>query len=189
MPVVTISSIKDVTRISQKGKKYKVVEVKGTKYGTDNEEWSTDIFKNKTDLIDSLDDFAPGETVNFKFQKNGNFYDLTDIAEPTEENLEFAKKAASSETGGPANSGGKSKGGWNGRTGEAYDRSSSIYLAMDIATENKTAKGKIKVEDLIEMAEDIFEYIHNGDNVYAAPEVDTDDAPFDGDDPLDPPVD
>jgi len=176
MPVVTISKISDQTKTSAKGKKYKVTVVEGTKYGSEDA-WETKIFKNQKDLLDQLEEFGPGETANFKFKKNGNFYDLYEISEPTEENLAYAKQ------GGQAGKGGAtSGGGYNGRTGEQWNRSAAIYLAVDIAKENKTAKGKVKMEDVMELAGEIYDYIQLGHTQY--------DNPFaegEGGDPLDPP--
>ena len=143
MPVITITKIADQTKTSAKGKKYKVVHVEGTKYGSE-EEWSTDIFKNDTAVLDQLEDFGPGELANFKFKKNGNFWDLKTIEEPSEENLEYAANGPTQEhtskktTGGmgkPAgNKPGMSKEEWAAKdqaTKESIARAVAIKLACD----------------------------------------------------------
>jgi hypothetical protein len=175
MPVIKISSIKDLTRTSAKGKKYKVTEVIGEKYGT-GDEWKTDIFKNNTEVLEQLEEFGVGETANFEFKKNGNFYDLVAITTPSEENLEYAKKNASAPSGGPAKGGGYSNKKWDGRTGAAYDRSASVYLAFDILKSAETEANLRKkgseglMKEVIEMADILNDYIHDGDNVFEAPE-------------------
>jgi len=58
--IITISKVAERTKTSKAGKKYKVVEVTGNKYITE-EEWTTNIFKNKTDLLEMLDEFGPGD--------------------------------------------------------------------------------------------------------------------------------
>ena len=185
MPIITLKSLKDVTRTSAKGKKYKALEVVGTNV-VDNQQWSTDIFKSQTDIVEKFDDFGAGETVNIRFQKNGTFWDVVDVTEASEEEI---KQIKSKPTGGPSSGG---KGGWNGRTGDAYDRSASIYLAYDMikGTTTEASLRKMDVFDLlantIEIAEDVFSYIHDGKTPMGS-----DESPFveDDDDPLEPPVD
>jgi hypothetical protein len=163
MPIITITKIADQTKTSAKGKKYKVVHVEGTKYGSE-EEWSTDIFKNDTAVLDQLDDFGPGELANFKFKKNGNFWDLKTIEEPSEENLEYAADAdnnykKSDSGGGRKSTGGKSKKGgsstssglskeeWAAKdraTKESIARAVAVKLAMDNTKEGAPVKTIIK---------------------------------------------
>lgn len=145
MPVITISKIADRTKTSSRGKKYKVVTVEGTKYGSE-EEWSTDIFKNDTVVIDQLEEFGPGNIANFKFIKNGSFWDLKTIEEPTAELLkdidsgEFNTKpkktsnGSRKSTGGTTNSNKMSKDEWAAKdqaTKESIARAVAIKLAMD----------------------------------------------------------
>jgi hypothetical protein len=166
MPVVTISKISEQTKTSAKGKKYKVVTVEGTKYGS-GEPWSTDIFKNKTELLDALDEFGTGEMVNFQFKKNGRFYDLVDISEPTEENLEFAKSYDANKSSNAGSVGGPKK--WDGRTGEQWNRSAAVYLAFDMikSTLTEAALRKMSPEELMgetfRFAECLFNYVEHGD--------------------------
>ena len=188
MPVITISKIADRTKTSAKGKKYKVVSVEGTKYGSD-ETWTTDIFANKNELLDMLNEFGPGDTANFKFVKNGNFYDLTEIVEPTEENLEYAaenssprkstggKPASSGGGGGGAKAGTMSKGEWAEK-----DRLTNIRIAKAVAIKLAcdNTKAGTNIDALIEMAEELVPWLL--DTNIAQPE------PKGNDDPLDPPV-
>lgn len=181
MPVIKISSIKEKTRTSQKGKKYKVVEVQGTKYGT-NDEWSTDIFKNNTDVIEQLDEFGPGEMANFQFKKNGNFYDLVGVVEPSEDNLEYAKKNADKPVGGkPKGGGGMSKEEWAEK-----DRKVKIGMAIHNSLKFAVMNTKVneKPEKIVEMAKEFLPYL----TLEELPCCE-EDIPFGGNgDPLDPQV-
>ena len=176
MPVIKIDKIADRTKTSKKGKKYKVVSVEGTKYGSD-EPWTTDIFANKNELLDMLNEFGPGDTANFKFVKSGNFYDLTEIVEPTEENLEYAadhvnptKKTtggAKTSTGG-GGGGSMSKGEWAEK-----DRLTNIRISKAVAIKLACDNTKIGtgVEALIKMAEELVPWLLDTDiNSLGAPE-------------------
>jgi hypothetical protein len=169
MPVVKIESIKDRTRTSKKGKKYKVVEVQGTKYGTD-ENWSTDIFKNQEDLLESLEEFGPGELVNFKFTKNGNFYDLTELSEPDAEMLE---KIDAGEFDAPKKTtGGTRKGGGSTMSKEEWaekDRLTNIRIAKAVALKAAIDMGKKTTKTILAQAEEFLPYLLTTD----------DDVPFD----------
>ena len=84
--IITISKVAEQTKTSRNGKKYKVIRVEGNKWASE-EEWGTDIFKNKTELLDMLDEFGPGDVANFKFVKDGKWPELNEICEPTKEEL------------------------------------------------------------------------------------------------------
>ena len=177
MPIIEISSVKEQTRTSGKGNKYKVVVVEGTKYGTNGEEWSTNIFKNQTDLLDMLDEFGPGEMANFKFKKNGKFWDLQTIEAPTEENLEYAANptpSSSPNSGVKKSSNGMSKEEWAEKdrlTKESIARAVAVKLAMD------NTKMGTKPDVIIKEAVEYLPYLLGVDDSY--------DNPFG--DPLDPP--
>jgi hypothetical protein len=147
--IITISKIAERTKTSKAGKKYKVVEVTGNKWHTE-EEWTTSIFKNKTDLLEMLDEFGPGDTANFKFIKDGQWPDLNEIIEPTKEALDHAVEQAENgdnykqekskgrkSTGGTASKstgGGMSKQEWADKdlaTKESIARAVALKLAMD----------------------------------------------------------
>ena len=174
--IITISSIKEKTKTSAKGKKYKVVEVVGTKWATE-EEWSTAIFKNKTELLAMLEEFAPGDVANFKFDTSGKFPELSTIEEPTKENLEFAEekvenpyqgrqKKTTGGTGG-AKSGGSGGGASAMSKGEwaEKDRLTNIRIAKAVALkaaiDNKKEGTALKT--LIKMAEEIVPWLLDTD--------------------------
>lgn len=145
--IITISKIAERTKTSKAGKKYKVVEVTGNKWHTE-EEWTTNIFKNKTDLLEMLDEFGPGDTANFKFDTSSEWPELMEIVEPTKEALDHAveqaenggnfKKGGSGggrkTTGGKATSSTMSKQEWAAKdeaTKQSIARAVAIKLAMD----------------------------------------------------------
>jgi hypothetical protein len=152
--------------------KHDAKEVVGEK--TDGQEWTKKFFANNDDLQDELREFGIGDMVNVKLEKDGKFWNIKGFSEVTQEDLadeaERKEKFGGNKTYAPsspsAKSSGYSKGGWNGRTGAAYDRSAAIYLAFDIMKSTKSAAElkKIILLDIIELAEEINKYIHEGTN-------------------------
>ena len=142
----------------------------------DNDEvWERKIFADDKNLRGQLDEFGIGEVVNIKQVKSGKWWNISAFEKPTAELIE---KVKSEGTGGksyqntaPASA---AKSTWNGRTGEAYDRSAAIYLALDLLKTNRFGDTVVRAETLYEVADDVFNYIHSGIN----PTVD----------PLEPPV-
>jgi hypothetical protein len=116
-----------------------------------------------------------GDKINVKLEKNGKYWNVKDI-ESYVAPAEPARKVESKGGTGYA---------WQGREGEAYDRSAAIYLAMDIVKSTKTEKDLQKYEPeelasrLYSLAEDIFGYINLGEF--------KDQLQVSGDDPLEPP--
>lgn len=139
--IITISKIAPRTKTSKAGKKYQVVEVTGNKWASE-EEWKTDIFKNKTDLLDMLDEFGPGDVANFKFVKDGKWPDLNEICEPTKEELDKAQETH--DNGGYKPSGGGrtsgKKAGGNAGGGGSSSMSKAEWAAKDAAKENSIAR-------------------------------------------------
>ena len=141
----------------------------------DNDEvWERKIFADARDLRGQLEQFGIGEVVNIKQVKNGKWWNVSGFEKPTAELIE---KVKSEGTGGKSyqnTSPAAAKSTWNGRTGEAYDRSAAIYLALDFLKTNTLEPAEIDAKDLYALADDVFNYIHSGIN----PTVD----------PLEPPV-
>ena len=144
--------------------------VEGTNLNT-GEPWDRKIFANAKDLREQLNAFGIGDNVNVKMEKNGKYWNVTGFEAASDALVEKAKESKGGGYTKSAGSTGGSKNTWNGRTGEAYDRSAAIYLAMDLLKNNKsleTKKGD-KVIDLSEMivtADMIFDYIHDGINPF-----------------------
>jgi hypothetical protein len=182
--IITLSSIKERTRTSKKGKKYKVVEVIGNKWGS-NEEWSTDIFKNKNDLLEELDEFGPGDVANFKFNTNGQWPELEEIVEPSKADLEKAEEAAQKPA--PQRGMGRPKGGGGGLTKEEWaakdaKKEASIARAVAIKLAVENTKVGTKADVLIKHAIEFMPFLLGEDEALF-------DAPASPEDALDPPVD
>jgi len=152
---------------------YKIV---GTKI-KDGSEWkSGNIFDNKysRDVLDKAKELEEGEKVNIKLEQNGKYWNVKDVLDYVPQEEYTPNKATSNSSSG---SGGFK---WNGRTGDAYDRSAAIYLAFDIL---KTTTAPILetmtvdqiMKGLYALANEIYEYMHNGT------------VPVSGDDALEPP--
>ena len=157
--IITISKIAPRTKTSKAGKKYQVVEVTGNKWASE-EEWTTAIFKNKTDLLDMLDEFGPGDVANFKFVKDGQWPELNEICEPSKEDLDKAQEThenggykpnrGGKRTSGKSNaptSGGMSKAEWaakDKKTAHSIARAVAIKLANDNTKVGATPSSIIK---------------------------------------------
>ena len=144
----------------------------------DNDEvWERKIFADAKDLRGQLEEFGIGEIINVKQVRNGKWWNISGFEKPTAELIE---KVKSEGTGGKSyqnttsSGSGGAKSTWGGRTGEAYDRSSAIYLALDFLKTNTLEPAEISSKDLYTLADEVYEYIHNGIN----PTID----------PLEPPV-
>ena len=169
MPVIKIDKIATRTKTSAKGKKYKVKTIEGVKYGSD-EPWSVDVFINQTDLLEELDEFSPGELVNVKFKKNGNFYDVVGFEEPDAELIqkidsgEFetpAKKTTGgkgSTSGGGARNSSMSKEEWAEK-----DRLTNIRIAKAVALKAAVDNTKMGTDAkaLMEFADKLLPYLMN----------------------------
>jgi len=143
----------------------------------DNDEvWERKIFADARDLRGQLEQFGIGEVVNIKQVKSGKWWNVSGFEKPTAELIE---KVKSEGTGGKSyqntasSGGGGAKSTWNGRTGEAYDRSASIYLALDWMKHTYKDE-QLDTKQVYAVADEVYNYIHNGVN----PAID----------PLEPPV-
>jgi hypothetical protein len=154
------------------GKMWTAYKISGTKIDDGTEWTSGNIFDNKYSIkvMDKANALQQGDKINVVLKQNGKFWNVEDI-------LPFV--AGEGAPAGVEKAGGGVSSKWNGRTGEAYDRSASVYLAFDLMKEGKGDLKKALPYELlgsvIELADDIFEYINKGVN------------PVSGTDPLDPP--
>ena len=137
------------------------------------EPWERKIFADAQELRGQLDKFGVGEHINVKLEQKGKWWNVVAFEKPSAEMVEKVRaeggKKSYSSSGGGAN-----KSTWNGRSGEAYDRSAAIYLALDFLKTNTLEPAEILPQDLYALADEVYNYIHSGIN----PTVD----------PLEPPV-
>lgn len=139
----------------------------------DNDEvWERKIFADDKNLRGQLEEFGIGEIINVKQVRNGKWWNISGFEKPTAELIEKVKLDGSGVKSFTNSA--PTKTAWNGRTGEAYDRSSAIYLALDFLKTNTLEPAEIDIKELYAVADDVYDYIHNGVN----PTID----------PLDPPV-
>ena len=141
------------------------------------EPWERKIFADARDIRGQLDKFGMGENIDVKMKQDGKWWNIVALEKPSDALIEKVTSGGGFSGGGGGGSSNYQKAApakstWNGRTGDAYDRSAAIYLALDFLKTNATAP--IKAERMYAMAEDVFNYIHSGIN----PTVD----------PLEPPV-
>lgn len=147
------------------------------------EEWSKKIFANNRKLVEVLEDTGVGEHLNVTMTQKNQYWNVTDIGTASAELVEAAKanSGGSNISTNTGRGGGGTVSKWNGRTGEAYDRSAAVYLAFDMlkTTMTEAALKKLGIEGVLEQtigyADVLDDYIHSGTNSF--------------DDPLEPPVD
>jgi hypothetical protein len=108
--------------------------------------------KFKSELVEAIAALGPGENVDFTFQRNDKgFLNIVEV-----------KKHEGELPEAPANAGG-SGGGWNGRTGEQWNRSAAVYLAWEVIKDTELRNTMDQYMDkLFETASLIFDYIHTG---------------------------
>jgi hypothetical protein len=184
--IITISKIAEQTKTSRNGKKYKVVRVEGNKWASE-EEWGTDIFKNKTELLEQLDEFGPGDVANFKFVKDGKWPELNEIVEPSKDELDAAKeqvenggykKPASRNMGNSGDESGMSKEEWAAKDAATKE---SIARAVAIKLANDNTKVGTTPESIIKQAVEFLPFLMGEDEILF-------DTPADPEDALDPPT-
>lgn len=152
-----IVKITDVSEeIIKKGNnEWAVVAVSGEKANGDD--WKQNIFNNKhnKDAIAEARELDLPGWYDVKFEKNGKYWNLLGF-KPTEKPTGESKPS------------GKSNSGWQGRTGDQYNRSAAIYLAREVIAmaETDAALHKRDPEELlaemIPLANKIDEYISKG---------------------------
>lgn len=191
MGVVKITSMYDEEREARSGKKYSVRVVKGVKYGTD-ESWEQPIFHNNKDLMRKIDNFGKGELANFKYEKNGKYYDVVDIVAPDAEIIEkidsgemIEKRAKPS--GGGNKSSYASKGNSSGMSKEEWaekDRATNVRIAKSVAIKLACENTKVGTapEALIEQAMAYVPWLLDASDPVTVGDIDT------GADGLEPPV-
>ena len=140
----------------------------------DNDEmWERKIFSDAKDLRGQLEEFGIGEIINVKQVRNGKWWNISGFEKPTAELIERVKDMGGKSYQNTTPSGGGAKSTWNGRTGEAYDRSAAIYLALDWMKHTYKDE-QLDTKQVYAVADEVYNYIHNGIN----PAID----------PLEPPV-
>lgn len=147
------------------------------------EEWEKKIFANNRDLREALEDIGEGEFVNITMTQKGQYWNVTGIAIASDALVQAAKEKGSFSAGSTPNQkttgsmgapSGKSST-WNGRTGEAYDRSASVYLSFDIlkSTMTDAALKKLGADGataaVMNTADQLFDYIHSNINPFEDP--------------------
>ena len=161
MPIITLESVKEV----QLGKgKFK--EITGKKVG-ETEEWKTRFFASDKVLADQLHDFEPGDYVNIIMEKKGQYWNVKEFKDVSDEEIEKAIKFSKGPKDAPASaSGGSVRRADGGSRGDDTNRASAIYLAREIL--NNTVKADSYSTDrfifeTIEIADKfIFPYIKDG---------------------------
>ena len=134
MPYLLLEAIKSTVL-----GKAAAVEISGTDL-VKNEQWSKKFFKNKTDLVEQLQDFEPGDEVNVVMEQdpaNSKWWNIKSFEAMTDDDrakIEAKKKFG---TKAPAGGGGGASTGSvrrsdGGSRGDDTNRASAIYLAREI---------------------------------------------------------
>lgn len=114
--------------------------IMGEKVGT-GEKWATKFFANNKEIRDKLSDMEMGDIINVVFTKNGEFYNVSDVLEATDEDIEKAEKYGKKQSGGSsAGSNPAIRRSDGGSRGDDTNRSAAIYLARDVVAATQDGK-------------------------------------------------
>jgi hypothetical protein len=141
-----------------------VKEVVGTKI-QDGSAWKKAFFANQKDLRDALEDFEVGDIVNVVMEQKGDYWNISDFKEASDDDIEKATTAPKKfSKGNSGDTGFRRPDG--GSRGDDTNRSASIYLARELVNMkgglDKYTLGELAVL-CIDLANDfIFPYIKDG---------------------------
>jgi len=105
-------------------------EVVGTKI-QDGSPWKKAFFANQKDLRDALEDFEVGDIVNVVMEQKGDYWNISDFKEASDDDIEKATTATKKfSKGNSGDTGFRRPDG--GSRGDDTNRSAAIYLAREI---------------------------------------------------------
>ena len=112
--------------------KHPAKEIHGEKVGT-NEPWKKAFFANNKEIKDKLNEFEMGDIINVVMEKVGDYYNIADIKEASDDDIanaeKYTKKSSAPTGGGGAGFVRRPDG---GSRGDDTNRSAAVYLARDI---------------------------------------------------------
>jgi hypothetical protein len=159
------------------GKTWVAYKIVGNKLDGGGRWESGNIFDNQYNakILEDARELEQGDKVNVTHKQNDKgYWTITGIVSLTEEEVEEAKKpfvktAGAATTSGQSSSrGGSTKSSWNGRTGEQYDRSASLYLAFDMMKSSMSEDELAALTPMevfataLTLSTHINDYIHEG---------------------------
>ena len=139
-------------------------EVVGTKI-QDGSAWKKAFFANQKDLRDALEDFEVGDIVNVVMEQKGDYWNISDFKEASDDDIEKATTAPKKfSKGNSGDTGFRRPDG--GSRGDDTNRSAAIYLARELVNMGG-APDRFTIGELavlcINLANDfIFPYIKDG---------------------------
>jgi hypothetical protein len=157
-----------------KNERYPGKLVTGTRVDS-GEEVKRKFFANNQRLMAEISEFGFGDVINMRMVKKPKGWEIQSFEEADPQVVEAVSNKASAPQSAPEQSNAKSSGSyskgssWNGRTGEAYDRSAAVYLAFDLIKTTRSAASLSKTgadaifDEMMKYAEKINAYIHTGD--------------------------
>ena len=140
--------------------RYPAKEIVGTNLAT-GKTWSRKIFAN-SDVVGPLSEIPIGETIEVKMKQDGEFWNVVGVSVATGDAIAAVQERSKGSSG--RNNGST----WNGRTGEAYDRSAAIYLAWEMvkAANTEAVLRKMGIGELVDATTSVgrvlYNYIHDG---------------------------
>lgn len=155
--IIKLTAIND-TKLGTKPAK----EVVGNKI-QDGTSWKKAFFANQKNLRDALEDFEVGDIVNVVMEQKGDYWNISDFKEASDEDI--AKASTPYKPKGGVESGGfPPRRADGGSRGDDTNRSAAIYLAREIVEASKMAYSiEEKAIVCINLADKyIFPYIKDG---------------------------
>jgi hypothetical protein len=135
----------------------------------DGTAWKKPFFANQKDLRDKLMDFEMGEIINVVMKQDGDFWNISDLLEATDEDIEKAEgygKGKSKFNSKPADNSANVRRPDGGSRGDDTNRSAAVYLARDIVSMTKVYEGLTAAETAAlccELADRfVYPYIKDG---------------------------
>ena len=123
--IIKLTAIND-TKLGTKPAK----EVVGDKI-QDGTSWKKAFFANQKNLRDALEDFEVGDIVNVVMEQKGDYWNITDFREASDDDIAKATAGAKKFAGGGAKDTGFRRPD-GGSRGDDTNRSAAIYLAREI---------------------------------------------------------
>jgi hypothetical protein len=139
-------------------------EVVGTKI-QDGSAWKKAFFANQKDLRDALEDFEVGDIVNVVMEQKGDYWNISDFKEASDDDIEKATTAAKKfSKGNSGDTGSRRPDG--GSRGDDTNRASAVYLARELVNMkgdlDKYTLGELAVLVITLSNDFVFPYIKDG---------------------------
>lgn len=161
MGIIKLTSVTDI-KLGKSAAK----QINGEKLGS-NDPWKKAFFANQKDLRDKLSDFEVGDYINVVMKQDGDYWNIVDLKEVSDDEIEKAVEGGKKFAGGRPTPTPFVKRPDGGSRGDDTNRASAIYLAKDFVLAEVNIKGSLTAEQMAAFAakiadEIIYPFIKDG---------------------------